>query len=447
MKKIKLLIFASLISVLSIGQTQIGANQIKKDATLGADSQNRLTVIGGAGATGATGATGPIGPTGATGTAGTNGATGATGATGDAGFTQDQIDAINGANAPNAGNPFATANDLPGVPMLSSVLSAGNYMTGTPITSPDALSTFILTNSYAELNWADGTAQGQLRFDATVGGYAWSDGTVSSGVNMGTTFMEIQHTVGIQYISPYYRFNNLTASTVPYLDASKNLISSSVTPTQLGYLDATSSIQTQLNLKAPLTSPTFSTSITGSYLTASELLGTDASKNIVSLPVSTYPSLTELTYVKGLTSTAQTQIDNANFFTIPLESGTLTPVDATTYYMGIVRLIPGTTDTNFDFNLGFDCTITGAMVSVGLNSVQGSNELNTAKIRNTTQGTSSTLGTFRADAAAGNNLTTTFTGANIAVDEADFICFQFDAPTYAINPVGSVYFVILYIKK
>lgn len=43
--------------------------------------------------------------------------------------------------------------------------------------------------------------------------------------------------------------SGLTASTVPYLDASKQLTSSSVTPTQLGYLDATSSIQTQLNGK------------------------------------------------------------------------------------------------------------------------------------------------------------------------------------------------------
>lgn len=59
---------------------------------------------------------------------------------------------------------------------------------------------------------------------------------------------------------------------------------------------------------APLTSPTFSTSITGSYLTASEILITDGSKNIVSAPVATYPSLTELTYVKGVTSAIQTQL-------------------------------------------------------------------------------------------------------------------------------------------
>lgn len=56
--------------------------------------------------------------------------------------------------------------------------------------------------------------------------------------------------------------------------------------------------QTALDAKAPLISPTFATSVTGSYLTASEMLITDGSKNIVSAPVATYPSLTELTYVK-----------------------------------------------------------------------------------------------------------------------------------------------------
>ena len=57
------------------------------------------------------------------------------------------------------------------------------------------------------------------------------------------------------------------------------------------------------------TSPTFQTSINGAYLNASEILVTDASKNIVSLPVATYPSLTELSYVKGVTSSLQTQLN------------------------------------------------------------------------------------------------------------------------------------------
>lgn len=74
-------------------------------------------------------------------------------------------------------------------------------------------------------------------------------------------------------------------------------------------LASAKAIKTALDLKAPLTSPTFATSINGSYLTASQILGTDASKNIISLPVATYPSLTELTYVKGVTSGIQAQLN------------------------------------------------------------------------------------------------------------------------------------------
>ena len=43
-------------------------------------------------------------------------------------------------------------------------------------------------------------------------------------------------------------------------------------------------------------------------LTASEIVITDASKNLVSAAVATYPSLTELTYVKGVSSAIQTQL-------------------------------------------------------------------------------------------------------------------------------------------
>ncbi len=54
---------------------------------------------------------------------------------------------------------------------------------------------------------------------------------------------------------------------------------------------------------------TFYGSIKGDYLTASEIVISDGSKNIVSAPVATYPSLTELTYVKGVTSAIQTQLN------------------------------------------------------------------------------------------------------------------------------------------
>lgn len=60
--------------------------------------------------------------------------------------------------------------------------------------------------------------------------------------------------------------------------------------------------------------------VNSTSLTASQLTATDASKNIVSLPVATYPSLTETTYVKGVTSAIQTQLDAK----LPLAGGTLT---------------------------------------------------------------------------------------------------------------------------
>lgn len=50
-------------------------------------------------------------------------------------------------------------------------------------------------------------------------------------------------------------------------------------------------------------------SISASGLTASTILSADGSKNIVSLSTATYPSLTELSYLKGATSAIQTQLN------------------------------------------------------------------------------------------------------------------------------------------
>jgi hypothetical protein len=55
-------------------------------------------------------------------------------------------------------------------------------------------------------------------------------------------------------------------------------------------------------------SKTFSTAPKLSSLTASQLLALDSSKGIQTLDVATYPSLAELAYVKGVTSSIQTQL-------------------------------------------------------------------------------------------------------------------------------------------
>ena len=63
-------------------------------------------------------------------------------------------------------------------------------------------------------------------------------------------------------------FGTTTATTVPYIDASKQLVSSSVTPTELGYLSGvTSAIQTQLNSKGAGTVTSVGLSSTNSTLT------------------------------------------------------------------------------------------------------------------------------------------------------------------------------------
>jgi hypothetical protein len=94
-----------------------------------------------------------------------------------------------------------------------------------------------------------------------------------------------------------------------------------------------------------LTAPVVATSLTGSYLTASEMLITNGSKGVVSAPVATYPSLTELTYVKGVTSAIQTQINTKAPTASPTFTGTVTI--PTPFTLGAVSVTPTGTELNF----------------------------------------------------------------------------------------------------
>jgi Chaperone of endosialidase/Phage T4 tail fibre len=133
-----------------------------------------------------------------------------------------------------------------------------------------------------------------------------------------------------------------TALRVCVFDASKNVVSSSVSSTTLTYLDIGSSLTGLLNTKANLAGSntftgtnTFSSAIpiTLSGLTASRALALNASGNIV---VSATTS-TELGYLSGTTSSVQTQLNTltatfANY--LPLTGGTLT---------GLLKITPTST--------------------------------------------------------------------------------------------------------
>lgn len=71
------------------------------------------------------------------------------------------------------------------------------------------------------------------------------------------------------------------------------------------------------------------------WLTASQLLATDTDKKLVSLSTSTYPSLTELSYLKGVTSAVQTQINTKQSIeTITAKTTTYTVLTTDSFLTG-----------------------------------------------------------------------------------------------------------------
>ena len=98
---------------------------------------------------------------------------------------------------------------------------------------------------------------------------------------------------------------NLTASRAVISNASGKVAVSAVTDTELGYLDGvTSAVQTQINGKqATITGA--ASSITSSNLTALRSLYSDASGKVAASSI----TATELSYLGGVTSAIQTQLD------------------------------------------------------------------------------------------------------------------------------------------
>lgn len=95
---------------------------------------------------------------------------------------------------------------------------------------------------------------------------------------------------------------------------------SAATATELGYLSGvTSAIQTQLNLKAPLASPTFSGTIT-TALTSSRALVTGAGSELSASAA----TATEVSYLSGVTSAIQTQMNLKAPIASPVHTGTVT---------------------------------------------------------------------------------------------------------------------------
>lgn len=128
------------------------------------------------------------------------------------------------------------------------------------------------------------------------------------------------------------------------------------------YLSSTTGLKLDQTSAQTITndSPIFNT------LTASEIVATTAAKKLQSLAVATYPSLTELTYVKGVTSAIQTQL-NAKQATITFGTGVQTALGVNIGSAGAPVLFNGALGTP---SSGTVTNLTGT-ASININGTVG----------------------------------------------------------------------------
>jgi len=78
----------------------------------------------------------------------------------------------------------------------------------------------------------------------------------------------------------------------------------------------------------------------------------------------------------------------------------------------------------------------------------GTGELVTFALRNTTQNTTTTIGTTAANGGSATVVTNaTVTGLNIAIGASDFFTLRITNPVWVTNPVGAIYRVLLTFKR
>jgi hypothetical protein len=200
-----------------------------------------------------------------------------------------------------------------------------------------------------------------------------------------------------------------------------------------------------LNINNILDLEDFNTGSGGSIsgLTTNELVYGNSATSIASLPVATYPSLTELSYVKAVTSAIQTQFNNAGEW-IQLTGPVVSPADSTNYNIPQIYIIPSNAATARQFKFAKS----GSVKTVTLNmnqSANGSSELLTVYLRNNTTSVDNLVGTFSLDGGVNANTFVNFT-TSITVNDTDAYLLKISTPAWVTNPTA-VYFAVRIFNK
>jgi hypothetical protein len=167
---------------------------------------------------------------------------------------------------------------------------------------------------------------------------------------------------------------------------------------------------------------------------ANQLTYWSGTNTISSLTTATYPSLTELSYVKGVTSAIQTQLSGKGY-TISAFTGlngtTFTPVNAATYYFGNQARIPTTTAAIWRLYIQRAGTIKRAdFVSATSTTGTGENISLYIRLNNTTDTLVATVGNTSNPRLFQNS------SLAISVVAGDYIEMKMICPTWATQPTG-----------
>lgn len=179
-------------------------------------------------------------------------------------------------------------------------VDTGTGLTGGPITGTGTISVAnsINHNSLAGYNNTGvfgsvlvGSGLSLSSGTITASGSAPTFDTIGSGTNTAAAMV-----VGSGASLGVTSSGTISATAVPASGITGTTLASGVTASSLTSVGTLGSL-------------TVTGNITNSTLTASQIVATDGSKNLQTLATATYPSLTELSYVKGVTSAIQTQIN------------------------------------------------------------------------------------------------------------------------------------------
>jgi hypothetical protein len=194
---------------------------------------------------------------------------------------------------------------------------------------------------------------------------------------------------------------------------------------------------------------TGNTTISG--LTTNELIATDANDTLVSLSTSTYPSLTELTYVKGLTASTQTQLNNkTDYYSILVNQGGTNFADSTTYYIGLGGYLASTIANTRNVYVPFTSTLTNVLMTAGASNAASTQDTTVYfRLNNTTDTLLSSTVKFSGGNAQANGtiLSYSISGLSVSVNAGDFFEIKLVTPVWTTNPTAGGLTVLLYFRK